>query len=217
MPSAQTILTMQIEKISQEADRAGRYRVTFTDGTFMRLYRQTVEDFGLYSGMELSEDAVSELRTAAGKMSARMRAVRIVAASNVSRRDLEQRLIQKGESASQAKEAVAWMQELNLVDDRRTAEQLVQGCIRKGYGMARAKQILYEKKIPKAIWEEVLAGYPDQTEHILRFLEDRLGDDWEPKDLKRAVDALLRKGHGYGQIREALSRLQVDDEFPEEV
>ena len=96
---------MRIEKISQEADRAGRYRVTFEDGTFMRLYRQTVEDFGLYSGMELSAKTISDLRTAAGKMSARMRAVRIVAASNVSQRDLEQRLVQKGESAAQAREA----------------------------------------------------------------------------------------------------------------
>ena len=208
---------MRIEKISQEADRAGRYRVTFEDGTFMRLYRQTVEDFGLYSGMELSEKTVSDLRTAAGKMSARMRAVRIVAASNVSQRDLEQRLVQKGESAAQAREAVAWMQELNLVDDRRTAEQLVQSCIRKGYGEARAKQLLYEKKIPKELWEEVLADYPDQTEHILHFLESRLADHWDAKELKRAVDALLRKGHSYGRIRAALSRLQVDDdEFPEE-
>ena len=208
---------MQIEKISQEADRAGRYRVSFTDGTFMRLYRQTVEDFGLYSGMDLTEETVSALRTAAGKMSARMRAVRIVAASNVSERDLEQRLVQKGESPEQAREAVAWMQELNLVDDGRTADQIVQSCIRKGYGEARAKQMLYEKKIPKSLWAEALADYPDQTDHILRYLESRLAEDWDAKDLKRAVDALLRKGHAYGRIRQALSRLKVDDdEFPEE-
>ena len=54
------------------------------------------------------------------------------------------------------------MQELNLVDDRRTAEQLVQSCIRKGYGEARAKQLLYEKKIPKELWEEVLADVNDR-------------------------------------------------------
>lgn len=208
---------MRIEKISQEADRTGRYRVTFSDGTFMRLYRQTVEDFGLYTGMEMAEDTVSALRAAAGKMSARMRAVRIVAAANVSERDLEQRLIQKGETPVQAREAVAWMQTLDLVDDRRTAEQLVQSCIRKGYGEARAKQMLYEKKIPKALWEDALANYPDQTEHILRFLESRLTDPWDARDLKRAVDALLRKGHSYSRIRAALSRLQIeDDEFPEE-
>ena len=61
----------------------------FEDGTSMRLYRQTVEDFGLYSGKELTEDELKALRKAAGEMSAKMRAVRIVSASSVSKRDLE--------------------------------------------------------------------------------------------------------------------------------
>ena len=50
----------------------------FADGSSMRLYRQTVEDFGLYAGKELSEDELKSLRKAAGEMSAKMRAVRIV-------------------------------------------------------------------------------------------------------------------------------------------
>ena len=76
---------------------------------------------------------------------------------------------------------------------------------------------MYEKQIPKKLWDVVLEDYPDQAEHILQFLKDRLAGEWDSKDLKRAVDALMRKGHSYGRIREALSRLQVDDdEFPEE-
>ena len=60
-------------------------------------YRQTVEDFSLYPGLELDSQQMDALRTAAGAMSAKMRAVRIVAASTVSKRDLEQRLVHKGE------------------------------------------------------------------------------------------------------------------------
>ena len=104
----------------------------------MRLYRQTVEDFGLYTGLELTEEQVKALRDAAGQMSAKMRAVRIVSASSVSKRDLEYRLIQKGENPKQAKQAVEWMSDLNLLDDERTARQLVESCIRKGYGISRA-------------------------------------------------------------------------------
>ena len=98
----------------------------------MRLYRMTVEDFGLFTGMELRDEDMSALRNAAGKMSAKMRAVRIVAASSVSRKDLQQRLVQKGESPQQAKEAVQWLEELHLVDDRQTAAQIVSRCIAKG-------------------------------------------------------------------------------------
>jgi regulatory protein len=207
---------MRIEKLLTTPDRAGRYRVQFEDGTVMRLYRQTVEDFALYSGKELEQDAWNRLQTAAGEMSAKMRAVRIVSASAVSKRDLQQRLIQKGEDPEQAKAAVKWMEDLSLVDDRKTAQQIVERCVSKGYGISRAKQALYEKRIPKTLWDDVLADYPDQQDKILAFLESRLDAESDEKDIRKAIDALLRRGHSYGNVRRALDRLSFDtDEFPE--
>ena len=208
---------MRIESVASKPDRAGRYLVRFEDGTSMRLYRQTVEDFDLYSGRELSAEEKSRLRTAAGEMSAKMRAVRIVAASNVSKQDLEQRLIRKGEDAAQARDAVQWMSDLNLVDDAQTAAQVVSRCASRGYGIARAKQALYEKRIPKEYWEDALADYPDQTDHIISFLRSRLTDAQDQKQLKRAIDALLRRGHHYSDIRRALGQLEWDaEDFLEE-
>ena len=197
-------------------DPAGRYRVVFEDGSVMRLYRQTVEDFCLYAGKELDDREMDDLRNGAGEMSAKMRAVRIVSASSVSKKDLEQRLIHKGERPDQAKAAVEWMTDLSLLDDKKTAEQVVSRCISKGYGMSRAKQALYEKRIPKDLWDAVLADYPDQTDKIEEFLESRLGENPSEKDVKRAVDALLRRGHSYGNIRRALDQLTMDfEEYPE--
>lgn len=208
---------MKVESLKTAPDRAGRYWVTFDDGSKMGLYRQTVEDFALYSGKELDEQEAEALRTAAGQMSARMRAVRIVSAASVSRRDLESRLVRKGEDPQQAKEAVAWMEDLHLVDDRATAEQVVSSCISKGYGLMRAKQALYEKRIPKEYWDEALADYPDQTEKITAFLKSRLDADSDEKQVRRAVDALIRRGHNYGTIRRALDALSFDTEdFQEE-
>ena len=189
----------------------------FADGTSMRLYRQTIEDFGLYSGMELTEDELKKLRTAAGSMSAKMRAVRIVATSSVSKRDLEQRLVQKGEDRADAQNAVAWMSEMQLVDDRKTAEQMVARCIAKGYGLSRAKQTLFEKKIPKEYWDQVLAEYPDQTDAIAQYLQSHLTNRAEPRDVKKAIDALIRRGHSYGRIRRVLEQLSFETEdLPEE-
>lgn len=208
---------MKVESLKTVPDRAGRYWVTFDDGSKMGLYRQTVEDFALYSGKELDEQEAEALRTAAGQMSAKMRAVRIVSAASVSRRDLEARLVRKGEDPQQAKEAVAWMEDLHLVDDRATAEQVVSSCISKGYGLMRAKQALYEKRIPKEYWDEALADYPDQTEKITAFLKSRLVADSDEKQVRRAVDALIRRGHSYGTIRRALNALSFDTEdFQEE-
>ena len=183
----------------------------------MRLYRQTVQDFGLYSGLELDNGELRRLKTAAGEMSAKMRAVRIVSASSVSKRDLEQRLIRKGEDPKQAQAAVAWMEDLSLLDDRKTAEQIVNRCINKGYGVNRTKQALYEKRIPKDIWDDVLEEYPDMTDSIVAHLRAKLGHSWDDKELKRAIDSCQRRGHSYQAIRKALQIIEADtDEFPEE-
>jgi regulatory protein len=208
---------MRIDALAARADRAGRHIVTFSDGSVLRLYRRTIEDFGLYVGLELSDEEMVKLQTAAEKMSAKMRAVRIVAASNVSKTDLEQRLIRKGENQNSAREAVQWMEDLNLVNDEETARQLVQQCVRKGYGVARAKQALYEKRIPKNLWEDALADYPDMTDAITAYLRSHLQGAWDQKQQKKVVDALVRRGHTYSQISRALRTLDLDtDEFPEE-
>lgn len=209
---------MRIDALAARADRAGRHTVTFSDGSVMRLYRRTIEDFGLFAGLELSDEEMAKLKSSAEKTSAKMRAVRIVAASNVSKTDLEQRLIRKGENKEYAREAVQWMEDLNLVDDGETARQLVQQCIRKGYGKARAKQALYAKQIPKELWEDVLADYPDMTDTIAAYLRSHVQDPQDRKQQKKAVDALLRRGHTYSQISRALRSLDLDtEEFPEEL
>ena len=208
---------MRIDSLKTTPDRAGRYWITLEDGKKLALYRQTVEDFALYSGKELSDEEWKALQEHAGQMSAKMRAVRIVSASSVSKRDLEERLVRKGADPDQAKQAVQWMEDLHLVNDRNTAEQVVHSCISKGYGLQRAKQALYEKRIPKEYWEEALEDYPDQMDKILSFLRSRLDEGSDGREVKRAIDALIRRGHSYGTVREALKIISLDsEEFTEE-
>ena len=204
----------RIDSVSQSPDRAGRYLVKFSDGSAMKLYRQTVEDFRMFPGMEIED--LGAVRESNSRYSAKMRAVRIVSASAVSKRDLENRLVRKGESQEQAKAAVQWLSDLNLVDDRQTARQIVDSCIRKGYGLQRAKQALYEKQIPKQLWEEALEDYPDQTDRIADFLRTKLRDPDDPKQVRRAIDAALRRGHSYGDVKRALERIGTESEFEEE-
>ncbi len=208
---------MRIDLLKTSPNRAGQYFVRFDNGSTLRLYRQTIEDFSLYTGMELSEELYSRLLASAGEVSAKMRAVRIISATSISKKDLESRLIQKGEEPSQAKQTVRWLEDLNLVDDAKTAEQIVHSCISKGYGLSRAKQALYEKRIPKELWEAALCGYPDQKEKIRSFLESRLSGSSDGREIKKAVDSLLRRGHSYRVIREVLNALSFDtDDFPED-
>lgn len=203
---------MRIDSLKTTPDRAGRYWATFDNETKMALYRQSVEDFALYPGKELSDEEFAALCEHAGNISAKMRAVRIVSATSVSKRDLQERLIRKGEDPEHSREAVEWMEELHLLDDRNTAEQIVHSCISKGFGLQRAKQALYEKRIPKELWDDALRDYPDQMERVTAFLHARLNADSDDREVKRAVDALLRRGHSYSVIREALKQITLDSD-----
>lgn len=208
---------MRIESVSEKADRAGQYYVKLSDGITLRLYPQTLGEFNLYQGRELEEEELTRLRQSAGAVSAKMRAVRIVSASAVSARDLESRLRHKGENPEDAREAVAWMQELQLVDDLDTAKQLVRRGVSRGYGVNRLRQMLYEKQIPKELWEEALAQAPEPDQAITRFLDQRLGPEPDRKELKKTIDALLRRGYAWQDIRRVLSRRGEDvDGEPEE-
>ena len=132
-----------------------------------------------------------------------------------SKKELYDKLLRKFEPES-ARYAVNKMEELSLVDDGKTAEQVVSRCISKGYGIARAKQALYEKRIPKEYWDDALADYPDQMDAVMEYLRGRLSADSDEKQMHKAIDALIRRGHSYIVIRKALSQLSFDtDELPE--
>ena len=56
---------MRIESLQTKPDSLGRHKVTLSDGSVLRLYRQTVEDFGLFTGLELEEETLKEIKAAA--------------------------------------------------------------------------------------------------------------------------------------------------------
>ena len=176
---------------------------------------------GLFPGLELDEAGMERLQAALGLASAKNRAVRIVSATGISKGELERRLTQKGEAPDDARAAVEWLSELELLDDARTAEQLVRSAVAKGYGKARIRQILFEKRIPEEYWEDALALVPDMQDAVDQFLSRRLrGRDPDEKELKRVIDALLRRGHSWQDIRAGLRRysasLEADLEEPYE-
>ena len=69
--------------------------VLYEDGTTKKYLPNVVSEQGLFNGMELSEAEFSELEKAASAASAKARAVRIISAASVSKRDLERRLTQE--------------------------------------------------------------------------------------------------------------------------
>lgn len=197
----------------QPVPRSGKIRLVFDDDIILKTQPYVAAELGLYAGLELTEGQMDEVQQAVHRASARERAVRIISASGVSEKELKKRLEQKGEYAQDAGEAVAWLKDLHLLDDRQTAEQIVASAVRKGYGRSRIKNLLYEKGIPAELWDEALQEIPDQSDAIDRFLAQKLsGPDVDDKAVKRAADALLRRGHSWNDIQNALRRYRSEYE-----
>lgn len=198
---------MKIKELRPPQQPKGRWTLIFENGTSMRLLPAVVADEGLFAGRELSEQELDDLKAAAGKASAKERAVRIISAADVSKADLLRRLTEKGETPENAEDAVAWLTEMKLLDDSRVASQLVSRGVSRGYGKNRIKQMLYEKKIPKELWDEALAQVPEMDDEIDRFLQQKLkGTDPDKKELDRVIAALVRRGHSWSDIQSALER-----------
>lgn len=206
---------MRIDRL-EPLPRSGKCRLVFSDGSDLKTQPYLIAELGLSEGQELDEGQLRELHAAAKKASAKERAVRIVAASGVSEKELKKRLVQKGEDAADAEQAVDWLKELHLIDDQKTAGQLVDSAVAKGYGRARIRNFLYEKGIPREYWEQALARVPPMDDAIDRFLIKRLGGgEADEKAIKKAADALLRRGHSYADVQAALRRYQTGIELEE--
>lgn len=208
---------MILEKLTAVGTDGSKVMLWFSDGSKMRLSTYLVADLGLYSGMEISDEDLSELMVQAHKASAKDRAVRIVSTTSISQKELRRRLIQRGENPEDAEAAVSWLKELGAVDDEAMAHRVVENGISKGYGEARIRQTLYEKGIPKQYWEKALADLPDMSDAIDRFLQKRFRglENLDQKEIKRATDALARRGHSWSDISAGLRRYQaeLDEEF----
>ena len=207
---------MKIEAIEQ-SKRAQKLRLRFDDGSTMLVPASLLTERRLGVGLELSPAALESLRDSCALASAKERAVRIASAAAVSQKELEHRLVRKGESEEHAQEAVQWLSDLRLLDDAAVAEQIVRSGAAKGYGAARIRQMLYEKRVPRELWDEALAALPPQDDAIDTYLRRRFrGTTPDRAECKRATDALLRRGHSWSDIRRALERYAPDEDFVED-
>ena len=200
---------MKLEKL-EPLDSPNYLRLIFEDGKRLKAPAFKVVELGLTPGAEVTPEVFLALENAQSLASCKERAVRILTASGLSKKELQKRLVQKGESEEDPEAAVAWLEELHLIDDLETAKQLVRSACLRGYGAARAKSILYEKGIPKELWDEALEELPEMDGAIDTFLRRKLdGRTLDAKQIKKTVDALLRRGHSYHDIQAGLRRYEA--------
>ena len=206
---------MRIEAIRPSTRQGGKTRIVFEDGSTLAVLPSVAADFGLCAGDVLDDEQLAQLQKSAAEASAKNRAVRIISTTGVTKRDLERRLVQKGESAENAKNAIQWLDELSLLDDAEVARQIVARGVARGYGASRIRQMLYEKQVPRRYWDEALATMPEMDEALDDFLQKKLRGSTDRGEVQKAAQAAARRGFSWPEIKAAMGRYNAGIELEE--
>ena len=199
---------MRIERIEASKHKKGRVLVFLEDGACLKITEQELLDFGLRSGDELDEEALKRLKEAAGVSNTRAAAADLIGKRAMSRRDLERKLQEKGASETEARYAAEWLEAIGALNDAEYAAALVRHYSRLGYGPARVREKLYEKGVPRELWEDALEELPADGGQVDAFLRSKLrGRTPDEKEKRRLTNVLLRRGFPWGEVKAAWRRL----------
>jgi regulatory protein len=136
------------------------------------------------------------------------RALKILGSRNFSEQEMLKRLTSKGETEENSEEAVRWLVELGYINDPDYATLIVRHYSAKGYGTARIRDELFKRGIPRDLWDEKLDEINDDEmdDAALEFLKKKLKGSLDKDDLRRAADALIRRGFSFDDARAAVNR-----------
>lgn len=210
---------MTIAKLEPSQRVAGRWLCWLDDGSLLRVTENEVVEFALYQGMELTDELYDALEDKAQRSTVRGKALELMAAKPMSRRELVDKLTArrpKGKDGRErppladetlAAETADWLEELGYLNDAEYAKQVVRHYSAKGYGEHKVKDELFRRGVPREYWDAALLETVEPEEGIDAFLQKRFkGQQPDQKELKRASDALARRGYRWNEIREGLNR-----------
>ena len=178
----------------------GVYTFTVDETFFYSLFLNEKKDY--------STDELNEILEKAGERRAYNYAVSLLSRRDHTVKEINDKLKQKG-YGQYASAAVLKLSEQGYLSDERFARMYVRELINlRKYGKKRIIQELMRKGVNRDIIDDVLseAEFPDNRlreiieRKYMRFLDTEKG-------VQKTVNALLRLGYSYGEIRNALKEI----------
>ena len=198
---------MQIIEIKRSERKKDRLLVKLDSGNLLRVTEEELLRFGLRAGMELDEEQIEALQSAAKTSSTKAVAANMIGSRALSKQELQRRLVRKGSDEADAQAAADWLEDIGAVDDAAYAAAIVRDYGRRGYGPARVREELRHRGVPRELWDEALEEMPESSDILDALIRKKCrGDLSDPKEIKRVSDGLLRRGFSWGEVKAALSR-----------
>ena len=201
---------MRIESLLPPGQPGKPWTLTLEGGKSLRVPEGLVIDFALYQGKDLEEGLLDQLERAAFEAGLREKAVSLLTGRLMSAGQLREKLLAKGGTEAQVRDILDWAERIGLLNDEEYAKALVRHYQAKGYGIYKIKDELYRRQVPREHWEEALAGLEEPDDIIRRFLEKKLTDPQDRKQVKKVSDALIRRGFTWSQVSRGMESFRRD-------
>ena len=202
---------MRVVSLKQSSPE--RVTVCLDDGTEIRSTLAAVTELRLYTGRELDDAALGELRRESARSLRREKALELVSQRQMSRKELSKKLREKGFDPETADYCVDWVTERGLLNEESYAAAIVRHYAAKGYGESRIRQELQRRGLPRELWEDALAAMPEDTSKLDRFIASRLKDPGDRDEVRKLSASLFRRGYAAEEIRSALERARAAYEY----
>lgn len=223
---------MRITKVAPSTRVQGRWLCHLEDGTILRVGENEVLNFCLYAGLELDDDTLEQLSAAVAKSNLREKALGLISARPMSRKELLNKLTARRKQArvgddgyeggeeeevvsAAAVEVADWLEGLGYLNDAEYAKQVARHYSAKGYGQGKIRDELWKRGVPREYWDEARESAEAPGEGIDAFIRQKLkGKTPDPRELKRVSDALARRGYRWNEIKDGLRRYgtEIDEE-----
>ena len=216
---------MRISKLAPSQRVAGHWLCHLEDGSILRITENEIVTFGLCSGLELTPERLGALEQAARAAAVRDKALDLLAARPLSRKELVDKLTARPRNKDKepladretAEQAADRLEELGYLNDEAYARTVADHYAAKGWGPSRIRDELYRRGVPREYWDGALETLDAPDDAIDAFLQKKLrgADLTAPKTYQRAANALARRGFRWEDIKEGLRRYggAMEEEF----
>ena len=180
--------------------------VCFEDGSEVNSTLGVVTDMRLYSGKDLNDEEIGQLKFNSSKYLALGKAADLLSRRMMSRKELRDKLIQKGYEEPIAEFCAEKLTEVGLINDEDYANAIVRHYYAKSYGAAKIRHELYRRGISRELSEYAMESIPDSSDKLDSYIQKHLPDKEDKKQLNKVVNALFRRGYSWEEINAAISR-----------
>ena len=201
-----------VTKLTPSGKVKDRYYLDFDSGESLTVTINQIADYSIFTGRVLNEEEFEALRGDAEKVSARARALRMLGHRPMSRKEVTDRLCEKGTAEETAEETAEWLISIGAVNDEEYALQIVRHYSAKGYGTGRIRDELYRRGVPRDLWEAALEQMPEQDDTVYKLLKSKIkSENPDRAEITKAANALYRRGFSWDEIKRAVNKFETEE------